>query len=653
MNPKEELVQQFADLFAGRTDVFAEAVPHKSNPNKVQYVKVERTLTDEDYKKHLKGETLGIGVYPLVEGKVKWLAVDFDGATFEQAFEEARQEAKLLESKGIHVYLERSRSGLGVHLWVFLDDWIDANKARNLLINTLKFEADSFDRIYPVQSDTRKGGYGNLLALPFHGTSVNKGNSLFLDPLTGKPLGRREFLETVKRNKVEFIETLIEELEEQAPVNSLSSTTYSNEDAPARPEPLEGVLKLISPFGCPFMRYAWENRRTLKEPIWYAAIGQATCFKGGRDFAHLLSRDYPRYNPKEVDDKYNHALKNPPVSYRYIKEKFPQIPLDNIKFRYPYEVAQQSLLELVGDSSEQMEVLGSFEDDLEFIRRLNEGTISSGATWGIPGMDEVCLLRPSELTMVGGHPSMGKSWFLVDGINGQAQNGVIPFVFSPETAKMPLRQRLIANEAQVELVAIRGERTPKLSAQELDRVQAATKRLEKLPIYVDYTSTNVETVLLQVERTLLKNRIPLDAKYVIWFDYLQFGFTKAGEDEREKISRMASEFKVLAKALEHPVVALSQLLRTEEGIEKPQINWFAGSSAIERNMDGGVIITGQRISGEYAPRTITSVKQREGRANNAKDFTLNQGTGDWRPVIYSAQVNTKDLLGALGDDTPI
>ena len=654
MNP-QDLIAQFQDLFAGRTDVFAEAVPHKSNPNKVQYIKVERELTDKDYLNHLKGTSLGIGVYPIVEGCVKWLAVDFDGTSFEQAFQEAQREAALLQRKGIQVYLERSRSGLGVHLWVFLDDWIDANKARNLLIQTLELDADSFDRIYPVQSDTRRGGYGNLLALPFHGTSVEKGNSVFVDDHTGVAIGRREFLTDVKRNKVAFIESLIAALEETTKrTGSLKIYSASTDpDAVMRPEPIEGVLKLISPFGCPFMRYAWENRRVLKEPLWYAAIGQASCFKGGRDFAHLLSRDYDGYNPKEVDEKYNHAVKNPPVSYKYLREKFPQVPLDNIQHRFPFEVAKQSLLDIVSNTSEQMEPLGSFEDDLAYIQKLNDGTMSSGATWGIPGMDEISLLRPSELTIVGGHPSMGKSWLLTAAARGQAEQGVIPFVFSPETARTPLRQRLLANVARVELMALRGERDTKLTVQELARIELASKHLEKLPIYVDYTSLSVEDVILQVERTILKYRIPFDAKYVIWFDYLQFGFSKPGEDEREKISRMASEFKILSKTLEHPVVALSQLIRTEEGNEKPSQNWFAGSSSIERNMDGGIILTGQRIAGDYAPRTITSVKQREGRGNSTKDFTLNQGFGEWRPVIYSAELHTKDLLGDLSDFSPL
>ena len=168
-----------------------------------------------------------------------------------------------------------------------------------------------------------------------------------------------------------------------------------------------------------------------------------------------------------------------------------------------------------------------------------------------------------------------------------------------------------------------------------------------MPIWTDFVSLTADDVLLQVEDALLTNRIPLDTPYVIWFDFLQFGatMTDAQESEYTRLSTLSSDFKLVAKTLDRPIVVFSQLQRDKEGNDQPQINWFKGTGRIETDMDVGIIITGERVSGERAPRTLTVVKQREGMANIALNYTLRQQYGVWD---YVDKVAT-DVEGPLFD----
>lgn len=651
------------NVFAGRKDIYALGEQKPDNPFKYSYNKIDGPVTAELLRAHLRGERC-VAIYPIVDGKAKWFAVDIDGPkdenkrpladAFEISYKHAMDQYHRFSDAGFSCYLERSRSGTGCHIWGFLEEWLDVARIKDVIEPLLVAERqqNGFDMIYPAQEVLEPGKPGSNLTLPYYNHKHQTTTSTFIDPYTRNPIPYTEFIEQVRFNKTVIIEKLeeTEEIKGYKRAKTSRKLTGTMELDVANKEKLLGALKLISPYGCKFMRHCWENRETLPEPLWEVAISQCTAFEYGREFAHALSRDYPNYSVEETDDRYNRKLSQPIYSCQYIQDNWPSLACKGCTCRAPFKLAERPLISLVEESPNLLEILGDFHDDVRLIEALNSGEEESGISWGIEGMDTVTRLRPNELVVVGGLPSIGKTWFLVESALQIARQGAMSMVFSGETSRRPLRQRLLARQAEIDLERLRGEHPVKLSVSDLKRIREAGESLKQLNIYTDFNTLSPEGILFQVERTLLGNNIPLTTNYVILYDYLQFG---SGVDELERhmqIGQMAREYKYLSKVLERPVVIFSQLRRGLEKTvdERPTMADFADSSGIERNMDTGIMIYGERAGGPYAGRWIDFVKQREGRANVRLHYLLHQGYGRWE---FTDSKEVQDVRPNLMDDT--
>ncbi len=148
--------------------------------------RVYRPVTDDAILEHLKGRHV-MGLYPLLPDDTCWFfAIDFDEKHWQRDIGAVRDTCR---NFGIPVYVERSRSGNGGHVWFFFDEAIPANEARKLgtyiLTETMRqyphLSFSSYDRFFPSQDTMPKGGLGNLIALPLNGASRAKGNSVFVD----------------------------------------------------------------------------------------------------------------------------------------------------------------------------------------------------------------------------------------------------------------------------------------------------------------------------------------------------------------------------------------------------------------------------------------------------------------------------------------
>ncbi len=173
----------FRRLFRGRQDVYAvrwEYPDGRSGYSPASRSRWEREkgiflpLTDQVIRDHLGGRQT-IGLYPLQRDETCWfLAADFDKEGWR---EDALVYLTACDAFRVPAILERSRSGIGAHVWTFFEAPVSAERARKLgcVLLTRAMEhrhqvgLDSYDRLFPNQDTLPRGGFGNLIALPLQG----------------------------------------------------------------------------------------------------------------------------------------------------------------------------------------------------------------------------------------------------------------------------------------------------------------------------------------------------------------------------------------------------------------------------------------------------------------------------------------------------
>jgi len=204
--------------------------------------KTYQPLTDAHLIKHLKGEQV-IGLYPLLQDNTSWfIAADFDEADW---IEECRTFIKICEEHDIPAYLERSRSGKGGHVWIFFEEPYEAFRSRKIMMTLLQ-KADlisafdknsSFDRLFPNQDYHSKKGLGNLIALPLNKTSLNNGNSCFIDLDTLQSFDDQwAFLKTISRVAIGQLNNIYKEQTNQ---DELSTGLFQKE------QPITGKIAIV------------------------------------------------------------------------------------------------------------------------------------------------------------------------------------------------------------------------------------------------------------------------------------------------------------------------------------------------------------------------------------------------------------------------
>jgi replicative DNA helicase len=224
------------------------------------------------------------------------------------------------------------------------------------------------------------------------------------------------------------------------------------------------------------------------------------------------------------------------------------------------------------------------KDAFEMVEKLYaKKTRITGVPTGFKDLDLLTSgLQPSDLVIIAGRPSMGKTSFAVDMAEHAAMYEKIPVaVFSLEMSKEQLVQRMMASKARIELGKIR---SGFLKEEDWSKLTTAVGALYEAPIYIDDTPAQS---VLEIRAKARRWKTELKIGLVI-VDYLQLIRGKRGADSREQeISDISRSLKALAKEIGVPVVALSQLSRRTEQREgnRPQLSDLRESGAIEQDAD--------------------------------------------------------------------
>ncbi|MBI4495855.1 MAG: replicative DNA helicase [Deltaproteobacteria bacterium] len=216
-------------------------------------------------------------------------------------------------------------------------------------------------------------------------------------------------------------------------------------------------------------------------------------------------------------------------------------------------------------------------------RLYDKRQLITGVSTGFSGLDEKTSgLQPSELIIIAGRPSMGKTAFALNiAENAALRSGVTSAIFSLEMSKEQLALRMLCSQARMDAHRLRGGF---LSESDWPKLTRAAGSLSEAPIFID--DTPALTVLeMRAKARRLKSEHNLA---LIIVDYLQLMRGRGDMDTREQeISDISRSLKALAKELNVPVVALSQLNRRVEdrGDRRPQLADLRESGAIEQDAD--------------------------------------------------------------------
>jgi replicative DNA helicase len=188
----------------------------------------------------------------------------------------------------------------------------------------------------------------------------------------------------------------------------------------------------------------------------------------------------------------------------------------------------------------------------------------------------------SDLVIMAGRPSMGKTAISLNIAYNMAFLHQLPIlVFSLEMSKEQLVQRMLAGEARIDSNRLRAGR---ISQNEWEQVYAAIAKISELPIYIDDTANMmVMQMRSQARRLQAETGKPLG---LIMLDYLQL--MEGGSDNRvQEISKITRSLKGLARELNVPIIALSQLSRSVEARnnKRPMMSDLRESGSIEQDAD--------------------------------------------------------------------
>jgi replicative DNA helicase len=227
----------------------------------------------------------------------------------------------------------------------------------------------------------------------------------------------------------------------------------------------------------------------------------------------------------------------------------------------------------------------------------------SGLATGLSDLDRLMGgLQSSDLVILAGRPAMGKTSLATniafnvarawrgevqpDGSMKTVDGGIVGF-FSLEMSSEQLATRIIAEQSEVPSADIR---RGKINETQFSQIVAASREMQKMPLYVDQ-SGGLSVAQLAARARRLKRQRGLDLLIVDYIQLLQ-GSSRSSDNRVQEVTEITNNLKALAKELHVPIVALSQLSRQVENREdkRPQLADLRESGSIEQDADSVLFV---------------------------------------------------------------
>ncbi|HSU70403.1 MAG TPA: replicative DNA helicase, partial [Micrococcaceae bacterium] len=260
-----------------------------------------------------------------------------------------------------------------------------------------------------------------------------------------------------------------------------------------------------------------------------------------------------------------------------------------------YAVAERRTAE---DYVALKDVMESTVDEIEASGHRGEGM--TGVPTGFYELDELTNgLHPGQMIVIAARPAVGKSTFALDFARSAAiKHNLATVVFSLEMGRNELAMRLLSAEATISLQDLR---KGTIKDDQWSKIATTMGRMNDAPLFID-DSPNMSLMEIRAKCRRLKQQH--DLKLVV-LDYLQLMSSgKRVESRQQEVSEFSRALKLLAKELQVPVIALSQLNRGSEQRtdKKPMVSDLRESGSIEQDADMVILLHREDIYDKESPR---------------------------------------------------
>jgi replicative DNA helicase len=258
------------------------------------------------------------------------------------------------------------------------------------------------------------------------------------------------------------------------------------------------------------------------------------------------------------------------------------------------------------------DVMESTVDEIEASGHRGEGM--TGVPTGFYELDELTHgLHPGQMIVIAARPAVGKSTFALDFARSAAiKNNLATVMFSLEMGRNEIAMRLLSAEATIGLQDLR---KGTIKDEQWSKIATTMGRMNDAPLFID-DSPNMSLMEIRAKCRRLKQQH--DLKLVI-LDYLQLMSSgKKVESRQQEVSEFSRALKLLAKELQVPVIALSQLNRGSEqrSDKRPMVSDLRESGSIEQDADMVILLHREDVYDKESPRAgeadILIAKHRNG-----------------------------------------